>query len=421
MPVHFALAERHNSSLRQSIADALRANIDRLSLVASKPRILDLFVAGYPVSGLAIATEQLSRIPFPPARKPERRIPVILDCRRIMQGFLWLLAVAGRVSYRHIVALLQHRCPPGYDISVTGATLHGEGAELYFQVDSGCVLTVSFDRALTSMPTVTDDSDDKPHSPSGKGRRSDTPPEHLDGSYDANMRSGRTPSRSRSPAQHPRLGASAVQDSHSNADACSFSKPATTCTQLAPTGLGDMWSIAFSEDALLESTQCLTPVSPIRFVGRWCKVAPADIQCHVDSFCSYLLARLCKIDPLWPRVICKLLQEPVSALPGTARAFAATREATHRLGFRWPFPPHLLPIQDADTEDTPDQASAEELVFANFVLLAPDYTPEVVPMQIVIPQSVEDILDLISTCRNAELRDLGMLRSICFFPAWMTL
>ena len=179
----------------------------------------------------------------------------------------------------------------------------------------------------------------------------------------------------------------------------------TTLTRLAPTGLGDMWSIAFPEDALLESMQCLTPVSPAWIWERGYRVAPVDIRRHVDSFCNHLLERFYKPDPLWPRMLCRLLQEPVSVLPGIARALAAAREATHRLGLRRPFPPHFLPIQDAAPDDISDQVSAG-LVHANFVLLAPEYTPEVAPLHIVIPQSVDDILDLISTCRNAEFRDL---------------
>ena len=67
-PLNFQIKTGRREHFREDLAQALGAGICRLSIKSSYPRIIDVCSYGLWTSSLLVATEQLIRIPCPPAR-----------------------------------------------------------------------------------------------------------------------------------------------------------------------------------------------------------------------------------------------------------------------------------------------------------------------------------------------------------------
>ena len=144
MPATFAVAPGRRASFRQDVEERLRALPGRLTLMVSKPRIVDHMASGYPISGVIVATEQLQRVPYPPARVPERRVVLILDCRRILQGFQWRLLSNQFVGEQQLIDSFSPACPSGYYVAIRGGTPCEGFANVTFRVIGGQLLEVIY-------------------------------------------------------------------------------------------------------------------------------------------------------------------------------------------------------------------------------------------------------------------------------------
>ncbi|CAE7210890.1 unnamed protein product, partial [Symbiodinium microadriaticum] len=84
------------------------------------------------------------------------------------------------------------------------------------------------------------------------------------------------------------------------------------------------------------------------------------------------------------------------------------REATRLLGGPWPFPPYRWPILVQEEEADPMDVDTDErfMVDISVYLLTPDYTAEHLPLTVQLPQTLQEIEELVQTCREADRRAL---------------
>ena len=166
-----------------------------------------------------------------------------------------------------------------------------------------------------------------------------------------------------------------------------------------------MWDIAYSRDALGESTRCIT--SDLFAHGG--SVATTLHGAIPDAFLFQALApwEEASLGVLPAHALVgRLLQEFSCAYPAAQAAYGAARDATLRLGLQWPLA--IAAPEAPDLIDGASEAASDEPVLVNgtFVLLAPDYSPEAVNLQFLVPQTVQEVLELLDTCRSRLYQEL---------------
>ncbi|CAE7397291.1 unnamed protein product, partial [Symbiodinium microadriaticum] len=279
-PFPFLVRPDGYSSFKKDLASSVGSDEHRLTLKTSVPRIVDSYPFGYWASGVIVATEALSRVPYPPARHHETRRILILDQRRILQGFSWRLVSGRVVPVQDVVGPFAASCPFGHTVLAHGAPTEQHGEEPAFIIQHGQVLTIEY--------RPVQEGGDVPASPWS---------DH---------------------AQHV---------------------PGTQQGMLFDRGDGD------------------------RHSG-----------------------------------------------PSTGRTVSGNdRTATRLLGCEWPFPPYRWPIGFFDDDSDEPMSDHEGLgvqVDVTFYLLTPGHTPEKVEMTVILPQIVQDILDLVDICRDSVRKSL---------------
>ena len=264
-PLNFEVKQGRHSHFREDLARALGAVEHRMSTTASKPRVMDVCSYGLWTSSLLVATEQLSRVPFPPARQPDRRIVLILDLRLVLKGITWQLIAPDSVTMRSIADNFRFHCPFAHTVVVRSVSSDGPSeADDKIQV-SGQVLEVEFvlDRTLLpsrhgpdtdDIPPPQDDRDNSaPARPSPRSAQHMTPSD----------RSGEKPSRSRSPrGPTPTDGLSPTQHGAAATIIAAKSLPCDmkpcSHTSLHPKGISDLLHLPIGHD------RWLAPAEPVR-------------------------------------------------------------------------------------------------------------------------------------------------------------
>ncbi|CAE7423882.1 unnamed protein product, partial [Symbiodinium microadriaticum] len=143
-PFPFLVRPDGYSSFKKDLASSVGSEEHRLTLKTSVPRIVDSYPFGYWASGVIVATEALSRVPYPPARHHETRRILILDQRRILQGFSWRLVSGRVVPVQDVVGPFAALCPFGHTVLAHGAPTEQHGEEPAFIIQHGQVLTIEY-------------------------------------------------------------------------------------------------------------------------------------------------------------------------------------------------------------------------------------------------------------------------------------
>ena len=351
-PTLFTVGAWRRQHSREDLAHQLDAREPFLVIRATQPVVHDAFFNGYLATGVWVATEKLSRVPFPPARRREDRIILVLDCRPILLGFRWLLLDSPIASVNLITGPFQDLCPDEHVVSVEGATAIPWGDECVFQLECGQVLKVSFESDLSSGNSSSpgpppDDSvgplDHPNHDVEGGPGSRDVP----------RNRGTPNPRRSRSPRQR---GDRHLQDSSAQADLSVSPAEPRDSPEL-------MWAVASPQDVVHDDMPSPTPTFSANSTD-----APSPLW--LCCFARYLLSDQALASHFAGQLVAMLHEL------GTNDAVSSDA------------------VADGALEDEP------ELVQMTFVLLAPELAPEVVPMQVVSSQPTSDVLDVLDTCRG---------------------
>ena len=252
-PTLFTVGAWRRQHAREDLAWQLSAREPMLYIQPSKPVIRDAFFNGFLTSGVWVATEQLSRVPFPPARRQEQRIILIMDCRPILQGFRWLLLDGPIAKVSEITGPFQQLCPEEHVVSVEGAEAIPWGDEHVFELCCGQVLTVSFEEDISEDDSCNEDA---PPPDSGHPAPPDDPTNegegHDRGRRDRRNRDAAVRLRSRSPRNG---GTSSVPEA--GAPAAGAVDPVDSSVNIySPRAEPEVtWDAANAEDVIADDAQ----------------------------------------------------------------------------------------------------------------------------------------------------------------------
>ncbi|CAE7697032.1 psaC [Symbiodinium sp. CCMP2592] len=206
----FTVAQGRRPHFRSDLVRQLRADDAALTIKPTNPRTQNHFDQGYISTQVLVATERLSRLPCPPARTPENRLIVVLDCRRILQGFEWRLLASAVVPLQDLERFFLRLCPAGRSVAIWGAPVENTAAGPMLRVTSGQVLTVEYVEDIL-MDERTDSG------PPGDEGGSSGPESDPAGGPDGDTGGPSTRLRSRSPrttGSVPSPGGAASPDEH---------------------------------------------------------------------------------------------------------------------------------------------------------------------------------------------------------------
>ena len=426
-PFTFEVTPSAFVSFKEALARSLSTTEHRLCVKGSVPKIVDSYRFGFWASGVLVATEKLSAIPCPPAASPETRSILILDQRCILRGFTWRIVQEGCIGVQALADTYYGICPHGCVVTFKGAEAETREEEQVFVIKHGQVLTVEFtldlDSSGSEVPPPPGPPDDRQNP--GTEDHGHPDPEHSEPGHsesDQHTPTAGTGGRSRSPRQRNRHHDSslAITQVDTCKEGCSCRLPYTQPIRGFPGKVKaliygakvDMWSADSRDDAQRVGSQCLTPVLSLwhaeddgRVIStRWPNGSSLSVLGFSPSspFPSGKTLRA----PCW---VHKLLIEPSTASLGRDSAYERAREATRLLGDSWPFPPYRWPIafDDGSDSDLPAVMDDEPMtVDVSVYLLSPEYTPEHLPLTVVLPQTVRELTDLIEVCRDPTQKDL---------------
>ena len=381
MPRLYTTDQLRASRLHEDLARDLGSPEHLLTIVHAATAVAECSFRGLPLQSVLVATQQLVRLPFPPARRQEDRQILFLDCRFVLQSFLWLLLDGPYVRVQEIVNLFRSTCPAGHIVSVTGAVTRNSSQGALFHVPDGTVLQVTYIEDL-----LTDDVPSQAHPPSDP--ENDCPDEDddsPDGTGDTGASSSRNQSTrgplglySRQRSRTPRHAAPVQHGLHhlqeltlNCADGHGFYRQV------------DMWFARLLHDALAESPRHITSVQ-------------LPLQLHIIGSVQPQM----RFSPhhLWDRLVRELRLCVQSYHPRIEHAHPAGSclSLTQSGG---------TPVSTSDPTgqlDTPDQL----IVGASFAILTPDYSHETLALDLLVPQPLQEVLDLIAVCRDWDRKSL---------------
>ena len=410
-PTRFTLGYGYESCLHVALCEHIGSEVHRVSVFLAEPGIPDAFPRGQWTTNVAVATERISNVPFPPARIQDTGVALILDCRPLLLGIRWLLLDRPYIPVSEVVSPFEEYCPAEHLVAVTGCATVQRDNDIVFPIQSGQVLIISFIEDLQSI----DQDEDPPDGP---------PDEHQDsqGRHGANHDTAQPPeapaaptcttpdavpasrNRSRPPRSSGQRGNNAL-DSITNFTASQFE------------GSAYKWGPVSNPDALVEGTPSSTPV--LTFTAARLRLVIPDVlsatfdalyhsgprlQLSPRQLALQILADMDRNDSPADRLL-------PSGVPANSRAsgvYEAARLATARLGLPWPMP-DAEPIPPALIDDGSEEAAtSEELTLINvtFLVLVPEYCPDSVTMQIAAPQTTAEAIELLDLCRSNAGREM---------------
>ena len=164
MPYLFKVTPGRRRYLKQDMAQLLQCNSHALTLLPTTPRVIDCIGFGLPTWTVLVATEQLQVLPCPPARQPERRIVLVLDCRAILMDFQWRLLHQPTIAAQTLADQFADRCPASHLVVFRGTDMHHTDEGYILHVSHGQVIKVEFVEESEAGTSSDDNSVDHPGS-----------------------------------------------------------------------------------------------------------------------------------------------------------------------------------------------------------------------------------------------------------------
>ena len=428
-PFTLEITPRSFADFKGTLAEAVGVAEHRLYTKVSVPQIKDSYRFGFWASVVIVATDRLSSIPCPPAARPESRRLLILDQRRILRGFAWQTVEGCFVDVQLLADAYYDVCPLSHIVTFKGGTVVQRDGQRVFSIVNGQVITVEFTREQDPSSSDGDQPPNLSPPPDASDRTGDNEPD-TDGENHVGRRTSgvaqgqslmRLSARSRSPRQRAcTQGPSLVEQVKRHGKSIVTGRLPVHLLQTGLRNLGvqmdapglakfagvrvNKWSLALKEHAHVVGRPGLTPFP-------WTHVHP-DHHTRVfslqDCFSAFRTAANLSVQGSMGFLSCKLLREPTSGVSGGSGGLDRAREATRLLGGPWPFPPYRWPILIQEDEADPMHIDTDErfTVDISVYLLTPDYTAEHLPLTVQLPQTVQEIEELVQTCREANRRVL---------------
>ncbi|CAE7712412.1 unnamed protein product [Symbiodinium sp. KB8] len=371
------LAAGQRTLFRSDLAIHLQVPEHSLVLKTSHPRVIDGYLDGRLTSGLIIATQQVSRLPCPPARIRDDRLLIFLDARPILQGFQWMIADHTDIPASRVAQRFEDSCPPDHTISISGAVVFSFGDEQFLSLEDGLLLTIEY---TEEMPSPDPSSSGSP--PPDDGHADDRPPDSSTDEPRPSRHNMPSSDNSRNRSRSPRGDLSVLTGIVSRRCGSFQPRHLVTLQRLVT------WSASLLHDALVESYWHLTPVLRGSLFATHASLACLG-EYKVFSVGSWIMS-----------ACLALLQARTGSPPPSFEVEAS-------FGLNSDAMSASSPVAVSDASSLPSAIDFEDtLVDVVFVLLAPDYAPEEVAMQLALPQSVCDAFEVLETCRGLANKEL---------------
>ncbi|CAE7900299.1 unnamed protein product, partial [Symbiodinium sp. KB8] len=376
-PIVLRLEGDGNASVKARLAPLLGCQLHQLTAKTTSPRILDLMYLGSAMHAVIVGRTALQTIPYPPARAPERRRILVLDCRAVLQCFRWILCDGLSIDIHDIAALFADHCPSTHLVGVKGAEVRHD----LVHFEHGQVIQIEY--VTDPDPTFLTEEED-----SGEGGENHSP----------NSQSPlEDPSEDRT-AENPCSDTSSVGSGRSRSARRSHSTPGTKQDSV-PTA-------CHSSHDWLDLRQ-----TGDRDVGpRHPAAACADVDLCKGGALAHIqrhnLISAVGHTPMafGPGINLRCMREPVSATFGQQSRLASLRRATRQLGHEWLYLPNEGPL-DLLTEDSEREASSEavsDTLAVWFVVATPGYVREFIEVALLLPATIPEALGCVQQERDHE-------------------
>ena len=160
IPKLFRVERDRRRSVIHDIARAMQYTSDHVTIQPTRPRIIDHLGHGCPTWAVVVATENLQTLPCPPARRPETRTILVLDCRAILAGFRWQLVDGGQITVQEVADQFHEACPPNFLVVLKGADIFHSPAGQAILVPNGLVVKIEF---VEEVPLESEESEADEH------------------------------------------------------------------------------------------------------------------------------------------------------------------------------------------------------------------------------------------------------------------
>ena len=333
-----------------AIASALGVGAEDILVQESAPAVHNAALNGWPCQRVFAFAEPADPIT---GIRTTRIVLSFVDCRALLEGWLLVATASGAVRVREICSKLTTFCPPGYRVYLVGIDMQ---AEFYFP-NPGQVVTAAF--VLCSPPEseqAADDGDEGDNDLDFESSSSEfsDPPYAADGGSDDGTEADTAHSRSRSPRGH---------------------RSPDVVDSLCYASIGDkVLSVTRVVDALWDQCSCAS-------LGSGFGLFPSVIWC--DLLCAG------KEPPQTSHRPATSARLPDSGLPVADTPGAHHRHLQQQLDRQTGDPPfQTTPELQADTGDGGpfvDAAFPQIGVPVPLLLFTPDYRPEEVTVDLVLP------------------------------------
>ena len=401
MPCLFDARTVTRDNSRQELARLLRAEISSLSVQTPKPMIGDFDHLGRHCEKTIVATEQICRLPIPPARRQPPVHICVLDLRPILKGVGWVLTRNNKIHLEPLVATLSDGLPVGFHINVVGGSLeHGRDCT-WVHVGPGQVLIAHFvadpdadsvdDEDLSDPDGPPGDDQDDPDYDPGHSRDHEEPPTgQATQAHDFLSTGNPAPTQDLDGAEPHNQVPQDGPDEKGEYDCLlvkSNTAPANFCSDspLSIVALQDtlpcLWEIkSHTHQQAQERVEDILLLTLL-----W---VAATIHCWL--FCFYCLAIQQSLDHAGSYskcptgIVCKQLREPQPTNMSDLNRLESLRSITRRSMLEWPYLQWNGDPQEplSEGDDTATDTSAFQAFVATLFIFKIDYQPERVHLYI---------------------------------------
>ena len=365
-PFRFLIDPAHGGLRRQDVAHALDYDPARVILVPPEPPIRDFSQTGLCTSAAIVVSQTIPSIRGP------RYGPcvVFLDQRPLLADLSWMVCPDGLFHLSTFVEAFPRRCPPGFQVTVWGA-FPIAGTDRYRVVD-GTKLTFTFELIQPSL----------------QGSRT-----AGDGSDSESSESRHT------------LMSDSGSDASRNTEASPQGPPAGPPPP-APVHRGTGARCCFTACITLHSLLAVQPVAATQICTQQVLIAWAPCLAAVPGFvlqalfASYAVTLLPFWSLHWGNYVCRLLCDLIFEGTGLGTAYRNLRDVMQQMALPWPLdPPHTFVPDIQGAEDT-DLLLQSVTLGVSCVILKPDYTPEEIATELVLPCVLEELVDELQALRS---------------------
>ena len=362
------------------------------TLCSASPAISDISHMGQDCRAAVVLTERLPYVPVPPGRVCVPQHVIFLDRRAILRDLIWIVADRGVLDFELLTAEYDGDRPPGFTLVVRGGQLQSRDGRVYVSVAHRGALTFEFLRNSSQDPSEPPNDEEANGPPEEDAESSDSTSDPSEYGGPAMPIQGPR-GRSRS----PRHGGRVVQ----------------TLPPAGPLWVGPI-SKPLRFDPIAGILALLSEMpNKMKIKGSLCSLGLEDVGAGLFAGSPHWLG--CNLtwsptESAWPSLkVCPAgaaADHHAAPSPAQLSGVTVSTASTGASAERGDGPPVGGPAH-AGIGPGQDSAVDGPAIFAaaHFLVLAPDYVPEMINIRIPVPISEDIAFGMIDGARDPTCRD----------------